>query len=371
MLGKPRRIAESLVALVVVALIAGAAWETCVAADDTGPGVEVKRLLDEAKDHGAKGQLPTSWWELDRRFEAAQKGEASPAEWDGLARDARRLLNEAIFVEQMRKRKSGMEALLGRFDQALDEIAALTGIDLSPQLSGDERATALQTALRTRLTALTIRADSLTVANRHLQAAVGGRMAAQDSVITALRVENSSLRQKLWETQLRAGVAEADRSAAESVLSRKQRFEDAVDSLRGRFTPQEGKVLLEADGSMHVRLHGVSFAVGSAELAGGQMDLIKRVEDGLRAFPGATISVEGHTDDTGGREANLRLSRRRAETVARLLERDLGLPGDSLTTAGVGPDRPVALNDTPAGRALNRRIDVVITPAGTAGSEGN
>ncbi|PIV81290.1 hypothetical protein COW53_05125, partial [bacterium CG17_big_fil_post_rev_8_21_14_2_50_64_8] len=102
-----------------------------------------------------------------------------------------------------------------------------------------------------------------------------------------------------------------------------------------------------------------------------QMDLIKRVEDGLRAFPGATISVEGHTDDTGGREANLRLSRRRAETVARLLERDLGLPGDSLTTAGVGPDRPVALNDTPAGRALNRRIDVVITPAGTAGSEGN
>lgn len=367
MLGKPRRIAEYLVVLVLVALIAGVAGETCVAAEDPGPGAEVKQLLDEAKDHGAKGQLPTSWWELDRRFESARNGEASSAEWDALAQDARRLLNEAIFAEQMRKKKSAMEALLGRYDQALDEIAALTGIVLSPEISGDERAAALQTALRARLTALTIRADSLTVANRQMQAAVGGRMAAQDSVITALRVENSSLRQKLWETQLRAGVAEADRSAAESVLNRKQRFEDAVDSLRRRFTPQEGKVLLEADGSILVRLHGVSFAVGSAELAGGQTDLIKRIEEGLRAFPGAAISVEGHTDDTGGREANLRLSRRRAETVARLLERDLGMPGDSLATAGFGPDRPVALNDTPAGRALNRRIDVVIVPVGLDG----
>jgi len=86
------------------------------------------------------------------------------------------------------------------------------------------------------------------------------------------------------------------------------------------------------------------------------------LETALRAFPGGAITVAGHSDDTGTRQANLRLSRRRAETVARRLEGDLGLPQGAITTEGYGPDRPVALNDTPEGRALNRRIDVLIVP---------
>ena len=73
------------------------------------------------------------------------------------------------------------------------------------------------------------------------------------------------------------------------------------------------------------------------------------------------VRIEGHTDDTGSRDANLRLSRRRAETVARVLEQELGLDVESVVTEGMGPDRPIALNSTAAGRARNRRIDVVIT----------
>ncbi len=327
---------------------------------DSGLEAEVKSLLEQAKDHGAKGQLPQAWWDLDHRYDRARKQGATDEEWEALAGDARRLVNMAVFVESMRSRKSGLEALLNRYDQALDEIAALSGIDLPPELTGDRRAEALQAALQRRLLALKVRADSLQVANRRLQDEVGGRIAAQDSLITALRVENSSLRKKLWETELRAGVAEADRSAAESVLTRKQQFEDAVAKLRAAFTPEEGEVLLSPGGEVMVRLHGMAFGVGSAQLAAGQDDLIKRLEDGLRAFPGATFRVEGHTDDTGGRAANLRLSRRRAETVARRLEKDLGLQKGTIATEGFGPDRPVALNDTPEGRALNRRIDVVI-----------
>ncbi len=327
---------------------------------DSGLEAEVKSLLEQAKDHGAKGQLPQAWWDLDHRYDRARKQGATDEEWEALAGDARRLVNMAVFVESMRSRKSGLEALLNRYDQALDEIAALSGIELPPELTGDRRAEALQAALQGRLLALKVRADSLQVANRRLQDEVGGRIAAQDSLITALRVENSSLRKKLWETELRAGVAEADRSAAESVLTRKQQFEDAVAKLRAAFTPEEGEVLLSPGGEVMVRLHGMAFGVGSAQLAAGQDDLIKRLEDGLRAFPGATFRVEGHTDDTGGRAANLRLSRRRAETVARRLEKDLGLQKGTIATEGFGPDRPVALNDTPEGRALNRRIDVVI-----------
>ena len=87
-----------------------------------------------------------------------------------------------------------------------------------------------------------------------------------------------------------------------------------------------------------------------------------KLTSAVQRFPDSLVRVVGHTDDTGGRDANLRLSRRRAETVARLLEDDLDWDTGVIATEGFGPDRPVALNSTPEGRALNRRIDVVIGP---------
>jgi len=204
--------------------------------------------------------------------------------------------------------------------------------------------------------------DSLTVENRQLAEIAHGKTTAQDSVITALRVENSSLRQKLWETELRAGVAEADRSAAETVLTAKQQREAAIADVKAMFTPQEADILLTADGAVVLRVHGLDFGVGSAAVRPGQEDLVKRLARAIDEFPGEPVRIEGHTDDTGSRDANLRLSRRRAETVARLLAEAAGRDPADFTTEGFGPDKPVALNSTPEGRALNRRIDVVIGP---------
>ncbi len=126
--------------------------------------------------------------------------------------------------------------------------------------------------------------------------------------------------------------------------------------------PGEGEILLSAAGDIMMRLHGMAFAVGSAELKPGQEVLLDKVADAIRLFPGARVRVEGNTDDTGSRQANLRLSRRRAETVAGLLEARLGLAADSIAREGYGPDRPIALNDSPEGRARNRRIDVMLSP---------
>jgi OOP family OmpA-OmpF porin len=205
--------------------------------------------------------------------------------------------------------------------------------------------------------------DSLVVENRRLTETVGGRAEALESTVTELQVEVSALRQKLWESQLRAGVAEADRSAAESVLVRKQQREQAIAEVRAMFGPEEGDVLVSADGSVIMRMFGVRFGVGSAALSSGQDELVGRVAQAIGKFPGAEVRLEGHTDDTGGRDANLRLSRRRAESVARELEQRLGRAPEEFTTEGYGPDRPIALNSTPEGRARNRRIDVVIRPA--------
>jgi outer membrane protein OmpA-like peptidoglycan-associated protein len=70
--------------------------------------------------------------------------------------------------------------------------------------------------------------------------------------------------------------------------------------------------------------------------------------------------VSGHTDSVGSTKINLALSQRRAETVASFLEKVGGIDKTRLTAIGYGESRPVASNETAAGRNTNRRIEVLI-----------
>ena len=90
-------------------------------------------------------------------------------------------------------------------------------------------------------------------------------------------MEVSALRRQLWETELRVGVAEADRSAAESVLTKKQQREAAITLIRSSFSADEGEILLTPEGAVMMRLYGMSFAVGSANLKSGQGALVDKV----------------------------------------------------------------------------------------------
>ena len=71
--------------------------------------------------------------------------------------------------------------------------------------------------------------------------------------------------------------------------------------------------------------------------------------------------IEGHTDSQGSDEVNQKLSGNRATAVAEYLMANMGVQ-TPINSQGFGESRPVASNDTPEGRAKNRRIDVVITP---------
>ena len=73
------------------------------------------------------------------------------------------------------------------------------------------------------------------------------------------------------------------------------------------------------------------------------------------------MQVLGHTDDTGSASYNYDLSQRRAAAVSAVLIGS-GVPATRIQTIGRGMDQPVASNATPEGRALNRRVDIVILP---------
>ena len=79
----------------------------------------------------------------------------------------------------------------------------------------------------------------------------------------------------------------------------------------------------------------------------------------LAAEPALRVYVVGHTDGVGGLEANLKLSQARAEAVAEALVKTHGVAAARLRSFGNGPYAPVATNDSEAGRARNRRVELV------------
>jgi len=77
--------------------------------------------------------------------------------------------------------------------------------------------------------------------------------------------------------------------------------------------------------------------------------------------------IEGHTDSTGSDEVNDHLSQQRAESVRDYLVANKTLQAEKIVSIGYGSKRPLASNETEEGRAINRRIDVVISPRPQAG----
>lgn len=100
----------------------------------------------------------------------------------------------------------------------------------------------------------------------------------------------------------------------------------------------------------------IEFETGSATLAPDGRAILDQMAAVLVKIPGKTVEIIGHTDNSGTRASNIALSQARADTVKGYLVTK-GVDPRSMATMGVGPDQPVASNDTEAGRAKNRRIE--------------
>ncbi|MFT3763767.1 MAG: OmpA family protein [Pseudoxanthomonas sp.] len=112
---------------------------------------------------------------------------------------------------------------------------------------------------------------------------------------------------------------------------------------------------LDADGRVTIQ---VNFAVDKADILPESQPQIEQVLALLRAHPQLALSVEGHTDNTGGVDHNRRLSEARAQSVMAALVGQ-GIDATRLSAAGFGQDSPIADNGNEEGRAKNRRVELV------------
>jgi outer membrane protein OmpA-like peptidoglycan-associated protein len=127
--------------------------------------------------------------------------------------------------------------------------------------------------------------------------------------------------------------------------------------------PAEQKQLVEITSEKLVIKDKVFFATAKATILPRSFPLLNQVAAVIRNHPELKhLRVEGHTDDTGGRDINVRLSQSRADSVKAYLSHQ-GVEEERLDAKGFGPDRPADSNATEAGRANNRRVEFVIDGA--------
>ena len=127
---------------------------------------------------------------------------------------------------------------------------------------------------------------------------------------------------------------------------------------------ESGALLAEGpDGSVRLTLPGaIAFASGSRIVSQPARPILDRTAQALEDHPGWRVVIEGHTDSVGRELFNQELSHQRAASVMDYLVSQ-GLDAGKIESVGRGEHAPIADNATAKGRAANRRIEIIITPA--------
>jgi OOP family OmpA-OmpF porin len=105
---------------------------------------------------------------------------------------------------------------------------------------------------------------------------------------------------------------------------------------------------------------GIEFDTDRANIKSQYHNAIAELGDYMKKYPTTTATIEGHTDNIGSDEHNMKLSQQRAENVVDYLVTNFGIERSRLFAKGYGSTRPITSNSSPAGRQQNRRINAIV-----------
>lgn len=307
---------------------------------------ETRRILAQLEDAGAERLIPTTF---SRARGILQEVDdyitANRYQSDTINDKARRALFEAQRAAHLLEQSS-------RFKEMTAEQIALFVEELlrtpTVRLAGEPE-------LRDQ--SFTAQAETLAQIITELQAG----QQAQKTQIEAARQQIASLEGMTEQEKAAKELYIWEQKATKEKLERERRFQQIFDEIQEMFTPEEAEVYKQGN-HLVIRMRGIRFPVGQAVIAPNNYPLLGKVRRAIRTFNEPAVTIEGHTDSTGSDEANATLSQSRADAVRDYFVANEVLPSDRVIAVGYGSRRPLAPNTTAEGRAINRRIDVIITP---------
>ncbi len=143
-------------------------------------------------------------------------------------------------------------------------------------------------------------------------------------------------------------------------LQLKREAEAKIKRLTKLFSPDDVEILLTPDADVIFRMKTLNFRSGSAVIPTQTYALLDNAIKSIEIFPKRSVRIEGHTDFMGGNGYNQVLSERRANAVKGYLHQNMPEFTNTLNAVGHGEEKPIANNETAAGRTKNRRIDIIL-----------
>jgi outer membrane protein OmpA-like peptidoglycan-associated protein len=226
---------------------------------------------------------------------------------------------------------------------------------------------------------ISIRRQQQLALDQERQQAAARQAAAQRQAEEDARQRQAAEQQEQQEAQQREAAerakAEADAARAQSAADEqnaqqaaaeadrlRQQAEAEKNALREQLLQQFNSVLQtrETPRGLVVNMSDVLFDTGKYTLKEPAREKLAKIAGIVISHPGLNLQVEGYTDITGSDELNQRLSEQRADTVREFLMSQ-GINPQSITAVGYGKNYPVASNETREGRALNRRVELVVS----------
>ena len=191
--------------------------------------------------------------------------------------------------------------------------------------------------------------------------ALAGKASDLGAQVVALEAQVAAVKVTLKETEKKLAGTESELTGARAANVKLKKQKEAITE---RLTKALGKMASGAktDRGYVVSLSGVAFATGESALNTEGKYILAKLSGVMLAFEDMKLSIEGHTDSTGSEEINRKLSLARADSVKAFLA-EMGVAASFMTTQGFGPDKPLMPNDTPEGRAKNRRVEIVMIEA--------
>ena len=260
--------------------------------------------------------------------------------------EARHAIHLTAYLKQAKQMRRTPESLILEWEAPLQQIAAAA--DMNAEFDeGYEEPVATMIAY---------------IEDRNAEShELGQQVADRNAEIMALNDEIGELHDAL-------GGAASEQEFLQQRLQAQENLRLKVKEIESTFDRSEAQVFRDSS-EIYIRLVGLSFPSGSADIGDTDYQLLTKVQNAIRIFDDSEVIVEGHTDSHGADESNLSLSEQRAESVRQYLMTQMGLSYEQVSAVGYGETQPVANNETPQGRAKNRRIDVRIVPYPDTGAD--